>query len=82
MSTQGWRHERIRGDAYDSFVDKYNPFYSVTDDYPRNLPGLFSWFENTYPILCCTSRISEYRMPNASWSYIATNMLSSMTICA
>ncbi len=26
MSTQGWRNERIRGDAYDRFVDKYYLF--------------------------------------------------------
>ena len=40
--TQGWRNRRIRGDAYDRFVDKYYLLYSITDDYRRSLPGLFS----------------------------------------
>jgi len=26
MSAQGWRHERIRGDTYDRFIDKYFVF--------------------------------------------------------
>jgi hypothetical protein len=62
MSVQGWRHERIRGDAYDRFTDKYFIFlfvFSFTIDYPLNLLGLFNWSGNFYPIPCCTSRISE-----------------------
>jgi hypothetical protein len=31
MSTQGWRNGRIRGDAYDHFIDKYYLFLFVTD---------------------------------------------------
>jgi hypothetical protein len=61
-STQGWSHERIRGDAYDRFTDKYVIFLfvlSFRDDYPLNLLGLFNWSGNIYPIPCCTSRISE-----------------------
>jgi len=59
----GWRHERIRGDAYDQFTDKYLIFIfirlsSSMNDYSLDSLGLFSWFENTYLIRCCTSRIS------------------------
>ena len=60
MSTQGWNNGRIRGNAYDEFIDKYESFFfSVMDDYSLNWPGLFSWFENICPIPCYISKISE-----------------------
>lgn len=42
MSIQGWRNGRIRGDAYDHFVDKYYPPLFRHGIYPRSLLGLFS----------------------------------------
>ena len=45
MSAQGWPHERIRGDTYDRFIDKYFVFKSVTSFryyYSLDLLGLFN----------------------------------------
>lgn len=80
---KGWPEKRVRGEAYDSFVDKSVHFLPL-DEFAFHIlpfPDLSSSYANITRTVFFTLRISELRTHTASWAATARPMLFSTTTC-